>query len=709
MALSLTFMCLLSGVLRQGEPWAAPALERAIVVRDGASGARLGLDELLGELARADAVFLGETHTDETTHRVELAVYAGLLELREGRVVLALEMFERDVQPELDAYLAGELDEAAFLGRSRPWSNYRTAYRPLVERARGAGGPVVAANFPAPLIRRIAMEGREVLEGLADSRQAPAQLFPNTEAYWRRVDNAIRSHRSMMAASRGDDEQRLYTTQTLRDNSMGEACALAIDEHPGHVVLLVNGGFHSAYWDGAVHQFRLRKPEASVRTVAVATAANPATVDLAGAPVADYVVLAEARATDLFDGRWAVHVDRELKYRFHLPEPAASEGAVPLLIWLGDDGFTAADGLDLWRERLGARVAIAVLEPPYREQQEDLGQGGRWYWPDTFSEDVGAVREAVERAWAYLLRHFPIDSAAVCIAGEGSGATVAASTALLTERIAARAVAFGPRAYAKVKDFALPLPELRGDDPAPERTLAVVAGEADAAWWGGELEEYRAVGLPCELVPRSDDPWRLEAQAEGALCAALGIEFREPAASGERAYVLAPSESPRARHWARLLALRHAAAEGVPVAVLEAPPSDESARPIDVDVRPERYAAPGALPRCPGSFGGTTVLVVPDGAPAEELAAWVALEEDDPIAKTSRFHRLRVASASGERGLSVVLEELDSQGRENVLVVPAVFCADGATMRALRRSARALEDRMTLQWLPGLGGRPGSE
>src|SRR5512140_2202030 len=105
------------------DSWSAPPLERAVVVCDGRTGQRLALDAWLDTLSKADVVFLGETHTDETTHRVELAVYEGLLARRSGKVVLAMEMFERDVQGDLDAYLAGKIDEPTFKSRARPWSN----------------------------------------------------------------------------------------------------------------------------------------------------------------------------------------------------------------------------------------------------------------------------------------------------------------------------------------------------------------------------------------------------------------------------------------------------------------------------------------------------------------------------------------------------------------------------------------------------------
>jgi len=685
--------------------WSAPPLNRAVSVRDGRTGELVSLDALLDTLADADVVFLGESHVDETTHRVELAVYAGLLERRGGRVVLSLEMFERDVQQDLDAYLAGDLDEAAFLARARPWGNYRSAYRPLIEMARASGRPVVASNFPRPLLRRVAMEGPAVIETLegADRRQAPAELLANTTGYWRRVDNAVRSHRAMMGG--GGDGERLYSTQSLWDNAMGEACAVALDEYPGDLVLNVNGGFHSEYWDGTVRQLLLRKPKARVVTVAIAPVVNPAVAEVTGAPSVDYVVFAEARATDLNDGTWSVYTQRELEYRFALPDEACSEAPVPLLIWLSDDGSTAAEGLDLWKDRLGDHTAIAVLEAPYRQIGADLGGGGRWFWEDTFASDVVSLVTAVEGVWGYLLRHYPIDPTRVCVAGEGTGATVVAAVALLTDRMDLHAVAISPRRYTKIKDFPLPLPEFQGDDPLPEKSLRVVAGEQDDAWWAQELQEYTNVGLDNALEATTDDPWTADSKAESALRTALGLEERPVGEATPRRYILADGASARAGHWARLLAQRCAAEGGAAVAVLETPPADAAADRIPTDIQPEAFSRKGTLPRCPGPFGGTTVVVLPDGTTPEDLEVWLALEKDDPLTKQSRFRRLRIATTDGELSLPDVLAKLRDEGRENALIVPATFCANAASMHALKRSVRALEDQMTLHWRPGLGGR----
>src|SRR5690606_11678254 len=131
-----------------------------------------------------------------------------LVERTGGRVVLAMEMFERDVQPVLDDYLAGRIDEETFLKGSRPWGNYRTAYRRLVETAKREGLPVVASNAPRPLIRKIGGT-RAGLDALAPEERAlfPAEIHDNSESYWRRVDDATRGHAAFLGGGAGDEER----------------------------------------------------------------------------------------------------------------------------------------------------------------------------------------------------------------------------------------------------------------------------------------------------------------------------------------------------------------------------------------------------------------------------------------------------------------------------------------------------------------------
>src|ERR1043166_5665436 len=76
-------------------------------------------ETLVATVSGADLVFVGEEHDDPATHRMEVALLEGIARRRDS-VVVALEMFERDVQPALDRYPAGAETEAELLSTSRP-------------------------------------------------------------------------------------------------------------------------------------------------------------------------------------------------------------------------------------------------------------------------------------------------------------------------------------------------------------------------------------------------------------------------------------------------------------------------------------------------------------------------------------------------------------------------------------------------------------
>jgi len=100
-------------------------------------------------------------------------------------------------------------------------------------------------------------------------------------------------------------------------------------------------------------------------------------------------------------------------------------------------------------------------------------------------------------------------------------------------------------------------------------------------------------------------------------------------------------------------------------------------------------------------------LVLPDDTEAEEIAAWQRLEEPDVVQARSRFHRLRIAFGDGEHSPRAVIERLRAENaqRRDFMLVPAVFCAEPAELRALRESLGLLANELRLEFLPGLGER----
>jgi uncharacterized iron-regulated protein len=227
---------------------------------------------MVASLAKADIVFLGEQHDDPGTHRLQLAVLEGLDRRRDGPIVLALEMFERDAQTALDEYLSGARTLEEFLEVSRPWPNNAADYQPMVDFARSRNWPVVAGNVPRRLAQVVSRRGLGAVDTLpvADRALIAAELSCPRDTYWRRFRETMgdmSGHGVQMSPAQVDSMvQRFYESQCVKDETMGEAIVHARQAH-ATLVVHVNGAFHSDYRLGTVERVRRRLPGARIAVV----------------------------------------------------------------------------------------------------------------------------------------------------------------------------------------------------------------------------------------------------------------------------------------------------------------------------------------------------------------------------------------------------------------------------------------------------------
>ena len=245
--------------------WILAALPLAACqsIATGAFGG-LNVEELADRLAGHDVVFLGEIHDNDVGHQVQLQI---LVELhrRRGDVVLAMEMFERDVQPWIDAWLAGSVDDEEFLAKTRPWGNYGRHYAPMVDYARLHKLPVVASNVPTEIARRVA-NGAEVDEVLG-KHTASYSRAPK-DKYWRDFKRALTSEDD--TGSHAVDNKTLeayYRAQCLKDDTMAESILAALDTEPRPLVVHLNGKFHTHDRLGIVTRLRERDKKLDVAVV----------------------------------------------------------------------------------------------------------------------------------------------------------------------------------------------------------------------------------------------------------------------------------------------------------------------------------------------------------------------------------------------------------------------------------------------------------
>jgi uncharacterized iron-regulated protein len=260
----------------------------------------IDFEAMLADVMYSDVVFLGEQHDDPITHSLELATLEGLAR-RRSNVVLVLEMFERDVQASLDDYLKGRSAEPAFEATARPWPRYDTDYRPMVEFARLWQWPVVAGNIPrrlASLVSRKGLAGLDSLSGADRALVARDINCPHDEYYDRFAKTMadMPSHSGDGAAQTPEQKlaalERVYQAQCVKDETMGEAVAVALGAAPPRALVVhVNGAFHSDYRFGTADRARRRLSGKRISVVSFVPVGDLDKAD--GAPerkLGDYVV-----------------------------------------------------------------------------------------------------------------------------------------------------------------------------------------------------------------------------------------------------------------------------------------------------------------------------------------------------------------------------------------------------------------------------------
>jgi uncharacterized iron-regulated protein len=257
------------------------------------------LSRIVEAAGNADVVFLGEQHDDATGHGVQLEIFRQALEKysQTRKVALSLEMFERDVQVVLNEYLSGQITEAQFLAGSRPWGNYKTDYRPLVELAKEKKLAVVAANAPRRYVNMVSRLGRDSLNGL--SKEAKKWIAPLP--YGDPSDTYTKKFNALMGANQDPAAAAAHTpivfSQALWDATMAWSVAESLKKNKGELVVHLNGGFHTENRLGTVEQLLRYRPKTRVIVVTIRYEDDFRTFDKARhTDLGDFVILTDSKA-----------------------------------------------------------------------------------------------------------------------------------------------------------------------------------------------------------------------------------------------------------------------------------------------------------------------------------------------------------------------------------------------------------------------------
>ena len=240
---------------------------------DPATDVVVSVEDAVARLADADVVFLGESHRHPGNHLAQMALFRALHGQR-ANTALSLEQFERDIQPVLDQYLAGEIGESTLRSKGRACDNYPVSYRPLVEYAKANGLAVIAAEVPNMVVRCVGRQGPGFLDTMhADKRGwAATQLRLSDGAYNDRFIAFAGGNAGHGEPVDGEDKVseavlRSFAAQVARDEAMAESIVQHINANPGHRVVHLNGSFHSAGFLGTAERVQWDRPDLKIAVI----------------------------------------------------------------------------------------------------------------------------------------------------------------------------------------------------------------------------------------------------------------------------------------------------------------------------------------------------------------------------------------------------------------------------------------------------------
>src|SRR6266540_3165358 len=118
----------------------------------------IGFDRLIEEVRGARLIFIGEDHSHQASHYVQLDAIRRLKEAGTP-IAIGLEMFTAGSQEELDRWVAGRLELEDFIRLYyREWHMPWRHYRDILLYARDNRIPLLGLNVPRSITRKVAQE-----------------------------------------------------------------------------------------------------------------------------------------------------------------------------------------------------------------------------------------------------------------------------------------------------------------------------------------------------------------------------------------------------------------------------------------------------------------------------------------------------------------------------------------------------------------------
>jgi uncharacterized iron-regulated protein len=283
------FRCFFIGFVTLSLFWGCAVKSDTVLIKDTSTavepdtiisaktGKTVTFDELMNDLNSSQIVFIGERHTNDVHHSIQLKIIEAVFKNNHSREV-GMEMFDRSYQPVLDLWSGGVLEEENFLRKVHWYANWRwdfALYKDILLFIKENRIKIVALNIPSYIPSRIRVGG---IDNLADDdkQYLPKEIDTSNTAHRNYMEQKFKQHH-FRSRDKFDD---FYMAQCVWDEVMAES--IASDLGSKKIVVLTGNG-HIQYKYG-IPDRTFRRTGASFRTIYLASVGEE--VELA---IADYI------------------------------------------------------------------------------------------------------------------------------------------------------------------------------------------------------------------------------------------------------------------------------------------------------------------------------------------------------------------------------------------------------------------------------------
>ncbi len=229
-------------------------------ITDTTSGDVITPADLAGRLKGTRLLLIGESHTSQESHRVQLRVIEHLF--ASGRpLMIGLEMFPYTEQRFLDQWRDGLLTEEGFVTLSRwyeHWGYHWRYYRDIFLFARDHRIPMVAVNTPRDVVAAVRKKGFANLSPDEAAHIPPSGVDVDSADHMAFFKSSFSEGDTLHGGMTDEAWKGMLSAQATWDATMGWNAIEALQKRgtPDTLMVILVGSGHVAYDVGIARQAR---------------------------------------------------------------------------------------------------------------------------------------------------------------------------------------------------------------------------------------------------------------------------------------------------------------------------------------------------------------------------------------------------------------------------------------------------------------------